>query len=116
MMPGSGEKGERLDAKRNTSPSKCRQTILSPQGQSLPEGKEPVCVRGRDAYTGADLERAPEIDHVKLPAKERNQYVFKGEADCLWCMRVGFIDTFREKLFLKKSYHISRSSGFISNT
>lgn len=54
-----------------------------------------MCVRGRDAYAGADLERAPEINHVKLPAKERNQYVFKGEAGCLWCMRVAFIDTAR---------------------
>lgn len=54
-----------------------------------------MCVRGRDAYTGADLERAWLIDRIKLPAKERNQYVFKGEAGCMWCMRVGFIDTAR---------------------
>lgn len=54
-----------------------------------------MCVRGRDAYTGADLERAWPIDRIKLPAKERNQYVFKGEAGCMWRMRVGFIDTAR---------------------
>ena len=54
-----------------------------------------MCVRGRDAYTGADLERAWPIDRIKLPAKERNQYVFKGEAGCMWCVRVGFIDTAR---------------------
>lgn len=67
------------------------------QGQSLPEGKETVCVcvRGRDSYTGADLERACPIDRIKLPVKERNQYVFKDEAGCMWLMRVGFIDTTR---------------------
>lgn len=65
------------------------------QGQSLPEGKETVCVRGRDAYTGADLERAWPIDCIKLPVKDRNQYVFKDEAGCMWRMRVGFIDTTR---------------------
>lgn len=54
-----------------------------------------MCVRGRDAYTGADLERAWPIDHIKLPVKEKNQYVFKGVAGYLWCMRVGFIDTAR---------------------
>lgn len=54
-----------------------------------------MCVRGRDAYTGADLERAWPIDRIKLPVKEKNQYVFKGEAGCMWCMRVGFIDTAR---------------------
>lgn len=76
--------------------------------------KSSVCVRGRDAYTGADLERAWPIDRIKLPVKERNQYVFKGEAGCMWRMRVGFIDTAREKLFLKRNDHISRA--FISNT
>lgn len=77
-----------------------------------------MCVRGRDAYTGADLERAWPIDRIKLPAKERNQYVFKGEAGCMWRMRVGFIDTARRvqwKAVPEKDNHISRSSGFISN-
>lgn len=55
-----------------------------------------MCVRGRDAPTGADLERARPIDRIKLPVKDRNQYVFKSEAGCMWCMRVGFIDSARE--------------------
>lgn len=58
-------------------------------------GGSGVCVRRRDAYTGADLERAWPIDGIKLPVKERNQYVFKGEAGCMWRMRAGFIDTAR---------------------
>lgn len=58
-------------------------------------GERGMCVRGRDPYTGTDLEMAWTIDGIKLPVKERNQYVFKGEAGRLWCMRVGFIDTAR---------------------
>lgn len=54
-----------------------------------------MCVIRRDPYTGTDLERAWTIDRIKLPVKERNQYVFKGKAGCMWRMRVGFIDTAR---------------------
>jgi len=55
-----------------------------------------MCVRGRDAYTGADLERAPTIDRIKLPAKERKINMFlKAKRGCMWCMRVGLIDTAR---------------------
>lgn len=49
----------------------------------------------RDPYTGADLERAWTINHIKLPVKGRNQYVFKGKAGYMWRMRVGFIDATR---------------------
>lgn len=50
-------------------------------------------VRGRDAYTGADLGRPGLSIALKLSANWRNQYVFKGEAGCMWRVRVGFIDT-----------------------
>lgn len=72
-------------------------TIYSPSPRTIITWGERggMCVRGRDAYTGADLERAWPIDHIKLPAKVKNQYVFKGEASYLWCMSVGFIDTAR---------------------
>lgn len=51
------------------------------QGQPLPAAG---VFQRRDAHAGADLERAGPIDGIKLPVKERNQYVFKGEAGCMW--------------------------------
>jgi hypothetical protein len=47
-----------------------------------------VFVRGRDAYTAADLGRPGLSIALKLSANWRNQYVFKGEAGCMWpCAR-----------------------------
>lgn len=76
-----------------------------------------MCVRGRDAYTGADLERACLIDHIKLPVKERNQYGLKAkQAACGMCVWALFIqpDMFRDKLFLKMNDHLSRSRTSMS--
>lgn len=40
------------------------------QGQPLPVGeKSSLCVRGRDSYTGAGLEKAWPIDHIRLPVR-----------------------------------------------
>lgn len=116
----SGENGG-LDATRTAS--KHRQTAPASSLQSkdshyLRGKRQCVCVRGRDAYTSADLERAWPIDRIKLPVKERNQYVFKDEAGCMWCMRVGFIDTTRciERSHWKdKNDHIWGSRAFTSH-
>lgn len=65
------------------------------------------------------LKGPPAIDGLKLPVKERNQYVFKGEAGCMWCMRVWASlvriqkDTAPRPEGKKEHYHILRSSGFI---
>lgn len=81
--------------KRETLLLNADKLFLQTKDNHYLRGNGSMCVRGRDAYTGADLERAPAIDRVKLPVKERNQYVFKGEAGCMRCMRVGSIDTAR---------------------
>lgn len=67
------------------------------------------------------LKGPPAIDGLKLPVKERNQYVFKGEAGCMRCMRVWAslvrvqkdIAPRPEGEEKKRHYHILRSSGFI---
>ena len=53
--------------------------------------REGVSVSVCEAYAGADLERPWVLIALKLAAKVRNQYVFKGKEGCMWC--VSFIDT-----------------------
>lgn len=52
-----------------------------------------------------------------LQKREINMFLKAEQAACGVCVWASLIppDAFREKLFLKKNDHISRSSGFISN-
>ena len=59
-------------------------------------GRGALGVRGRDAYTGTDLERASGIDRIKLSAEGGNQYVVKGEERLHVVWRVSsHVDTIR---------------------
>lgn len=53
-----------------------------------------------------------------LQKREINMFLKAKQAACGVCVWASLIspDAFREKLLLKKNDHISRSSGFISNT
>lgn len=53
-----------------------------------------------------------------LRKREINMFLKAKQAACGVCVWASLIlpDAFRERLFLKKNDHISRSSGFISNT
>lgn len=73
----------------------CRQTILPAQGQSLPEGKEAACVLGEEMLILALILKGPGRSIALSSLRKREINVFKGEAGCMWCMRVGFIDTAR---------------------
>ena len=93
MMLGSREEGGQLDAKRNTSPSKCRQTILPPQGQSLPEGKEPVCVLGEEMLMLALILKGPlkSITLSSLQRREINMFLKAKRAACGVCVCASLI-------------------------
>ncbi len=78
-----------------------------------------MCVRGRDAYTGADLEGpGRSIALSSLRKREINMFLKAKQAACGVCVWASLIpsDVFSEKLFLKKSDHIWWSRAFISNT
>lgn len=69
---------------------------LPTQGQSLPEGKETVCVLEEEMLILVLILKGPDRSMAlsSLWKREINMF-FKGEAGCMWCMRVGFIDTTR---------------------
>lgn len=106
-----------------------RETLLSlnadklfppAQGQSLPEGKEAACVLGEEMLILALILKGPgrSIALSSLRKREINMFLKAKQAACGVCVWASLIppDVFREKLFLKKNDHISRSSAFISNT
>lgn len=91
------------------------------QGQSLPEEKEAPCVLGEEMLTLALILKGPgrSIALSSLRKTEINMFLKATQAACGVCVWASLIppDAFSEKPeFLKKDYHISRSSGFISNT
>lgn len=115
----SRNQGDRVDSKRGTfSPN--AETILPPQGQSLPEGKEPACVLGEEMLMLALILKGPlkSITLSSLQRREINMFLKAKRAACGACVWPSLIqpEAFGGKLFLKKNYRVSRSNGFSANT